>query len=108
MLLTALCPLLLGCRTLPVFLVPAKGQQHLANITLMYELVSKLPLNKSMDWALYSSTIIPYPTVLDFNTFADLVQSIQKVSGNRYHSENKRMVFIRVVDGQHKQECPMP
>ena len=94
-----------------VFLVSANGQQHLANLTLMDELVGKLPLSKRMEWARYASTIKPYPTVLDFNTWlkdvADLVQSIQGVSGNLNYSESKRKVVLHTVDEKRKQECPM-
>ncbi|XP_070132565.1 uncharacterized protein [Drosophila bipectinata] len=41
----------------------ATGSQHLANPTLMEELIAKLPLSKRLDWARHAATIQPYPTV---------------------------------------------
>ena len=106
-----LVPFAVKVQNIAVFLETANGQQHLANPTLMEELVGKLPMCKRMEWAGYASTIKPYPTILDFSKWlkgvADLVRMIQSVSGNRQNSEPKRKVVLHAAEGQRKQECPM-
>ncbi|XP_065361998.1 uncharacterized protein LOC135955572 [Calliphora vicina] len=107
-----LVPFAVKVRNLAAFLETANGQQHLANPTLMEELVGKLPMSKRMEWARCASTIKPYPTILDFSKWlkdvADLVRMVQTTSGNRQNNEPKRKVVLHAADGQRKQqECPM-
>ncbi|XP_041673677.1 uncharacterized protein LOC121529787 [Drosophila eugracilis] len=58
----------------------ATGSQHLANPTLMEELIAKLPLSKRSDWARHAATIQPYPTVAHLSEwlheFAKLVCTV--------------------------------
>ncbi|XP_043069107.2 uncharacterized protein [Drosophila bipectinata] len=58
----------------------ATGSQHLANPTLMEELIAKLPLSKRLDWARHAATIQPYPTVAHLSEwlheFAKLVCTV--------------------------------
>ena len=106
-----LVPFAVKVQNLAAFLETINGQQHLANPTLMDELIGKLPMSKRMEWARYASSIKPYPTVLDFNRWlkdiAELVQIIQGVSGTKQNSEPKKRVVLHAVDDQRKHKCPM-
>ena len=107
-----LVPFAVKVQNLAAFLEAANGQQHLANPTLMEDLVGKMPMSKRMEWARHASTIKPYPTILDFSNWlkgvADLVRIVQGTSLIRQNNEPKRRVFLHAVDGQSKQqECPM-
>ena len=79
-----LVPFAVKVQNLAAFLEAANGQQHLANPTLMEELVGKMPMSKRMEWARHASTIKPYPTILDFSNWlkgvADLVRIVQGTS----------------------------
>lgn len=99
-------------QNLTAFLQTANGQHHIANPTLMDELVSKIPMSKRMEWALYASSIKPYPTVSDFSSWlksvADLVRIVQSTNVSRSNNEPKRKIVLHAVDGQRKpQECAM-
>ncbi|XP_065356291.1 uncharacterized protein LOC135950688 [Calliphora vicina] len=89
-----LLPFAVKVWNLAAFLETANGQQHLANPTLMEELVGKLPMSKRMDkW---------------LKDVADLVRMVQTTSGNRQNNEPKRKVVLHTADGQRKQqECPI-
>ncbi|XP_036347224.1 uncharacterized protein LOC118756578 [Rhagoletis pomonella] len=54
-------------RNVVAFLKSAKCQQHLANVTLLEQMVGKLPQARQFDWARQAATIQPYPTVEDFS-----------------------------------------
>ncbi|XP_075167990.1 uncharacterized protein LOC142241581 [Haematobia irritans] len=68
-------------KNLAVFLQSANGQQHIANPTLLEELVHKLPMSKKIEWARVAIKIQPYPTIMDFsnwiNDVAVIINSIQ-------------------------------
>lgn len=48
------------------FCKSANCDQHLLNPTLLEQLVLKLPLSKQYEWAKFSVTLLPFPTVEDF------------------------------------------
>ncbi|XP_036340234.1 uncharacterized protein LOC118749538 [Rhagoletis pomonella] len=56
-------------RNVVAFLKSAKCHQHLANVSLLEQMVCKLPQNKQFDWAKHSVTIRPYATIEDFSTW---------------------------------------
>lgn len=60
-------PFAIAVRNLAMFLDTEASQQHLANPTLLDELVGKLPMSRRLDWAGVASRIDPYPTIKDFS-----------------------------------------
>lgn len=63
--LDRLPPFAADVNNLAVFLDTNCTRQHLANPTLMDELVLKLPINRQFDWAVEAFQIKPYPTIKD-------------------------------------------
>lgn len=60
-------PFAISVRNLATFLDSDATQHHLANPTLLDELIGKLPVSRRIDWARIASQIRPYPTILDFS-----------------------------------------
>ncbi|XP_036346044.1 uncharacterized protein LOC118755304, partial [Rhagoletis pomonella] len=54
-------------RNVVAFLKSANCQQHLANVTLLEQMVGKLPHTRQFDWAKHAATIQPYPSVEHFS-----------------------------------------
>lgn len=54
-------------QNLATYLNTETTQHHLANPTLLDELLLKLPISRRLDWAAVASTIHPYPTLLDYS-----------------------------------------
>ncbi|XP_017469671.1 PREDICTED: uncharacterized protein LOC108361547 [Rhagoletis zephyria] len=77
-----LIPFATKVKNLSAFLQSAGGHQHLANPTLISELINKLPMSKRIEWARYSSAIQPYPTVVHFSEWlsetANLICRVQE------------------------------
>ena len=63
-------------QNLTIFLKSADAVQHLSNPTLMDELMSKMPMSKRIEWATYSSAIVPYPTLEHFNTWINQIAKV--------------------------------
>ncbi|XP_073845830.1 uncharacterized protein isoform X1 [Musca autumnalis] len=113
--LTKLVPFSTKVKNLAVFLKSVDAQQHIANPTLLEELVSKLPMSKKLEWARVATTIQPYPTIINFSDWlsemANLICIIQDVD----NKEQKRRVLLHSTSqqiqcifckGQHKiYEC---
>ena len=53
-------------KNLALFLQASNDDQHLANPSLMEELVLKLPMSKRLQWARVAVSIKPYPVILNF------------------------------------------
>ncbi|XP_070067060.1 uncharacterized protein [Drosophila virilis] len=99
---------------LAAFLQSANGEQHLANPTLMEDLVAKLPPSKRVEWARHAATIRPFPTVVHFSAwlmdYANVVCTIVDVDSK----EQRRRVLHASIDqnneGRHRgrtKQCPI-
>ncbi|XP_032289057.1 uncharacterized protein [Drosophila virilis] len=99
---------------LAAFLQSANGEQHLANPTLMEDLVAKLPPSKRLEWARHAATIRPFPTVVHFSAwltdYANVVCTIVDVDSK----EQRRRVLHASIDqnneGRHRgrtKQCPI-
>lgn len=92
-------------KNLAVFLQSVNGQNHIANPTLLEELVSKLPMSKKLEWARVATQIQPYPTIIHFSDWlceiANLICIVQDVE----YKDQKRRVLLHST-GQQIQ-CPM-
>ncbi|XP_037821272.1 uncharacterized protein LOC119610216 [Lucilia sericata] len=103
--LSKLIPFSTKVRNLTVFLQSVEGHQHIANPTLLDELISKLPMSKKLDWAKIAATIKPYPTLLNFSDFKDemtnLICSIQDAD----NKEPKRRVLLHTA--KRLPQCPL-
>ncbi|XP_036342421.1 uncharacterized protein LOC118751716 [Rhagoletis pomonella] len=58
------------------FLQSANCDHHLSNPTLMDELLSKLPIQKRIDWARHALTIVPRPNICHFS---DWLQELSRL-----------------------------
>lgn len=64
-------------RNVVAFLKSANCQQHLSNVTLLEEMIIKLPQTRQFDWAKHAATISPYPTIEHFSEWlSDLARVI--------------------------------
>ncbi|XP_023159206.1 uncharacterized protein LOC111591762 isoform X1 [Ceratitis capitata] len=68
-----------------IFLQSANGgDQHLANPTLLDDLVMKLPMSKRIEWATYAASRQPYATIVQFSQWltrlANVISSVNAVS----------------------------
>lgn len=102
--LVKIVPFSTKVKNLSVFLKSVNGEQHIANPTLLEELVLKLPMSKRLEWARISMNIKPYPTIEHFSEWlcevANLICLIQDVNNH----ESKR----RVLHATEKiQQCPV-
>ncbi|XP_058977373.1 uncharacterized protein LOC131802044 [Musca domestica] len=100
-----LVPFSTKVKNLAVFLQSVNGQNHIANPTLLEELVSKLPMSKKLEWARVATQIQPYPTIIHFSDWlceiANLICIVQDVE----YKDQKRRVLLHST-GQQIQ-CPM-
>ncbi|XP_067629658.1 uncharacterized protein [Eurosta solidaginis] len=96
-----LIPFASKTKNLAIFLQSVNGYQHLANPSLLDELIGKLPMSKKMDWAKYASAIKPYPTIADFSNWltevANLVCTLQDCEGRRSR------VVLHAVENNNKE-----
>ena len=83
----------------------SNGDQHLANRSLIEELVLKLPMSKILEWARVAINIKPYPTILNFcewiselGNLINIVQDLEK--------EPKRRVLLNNAESQAQQPQP--
>ncbi|XP_055915434.1 uncharacterized protein LOC129948452 [Eupeodes corollae] len=101
-----LIPFAVKAKNLSVFLSSINGQHHLANPTLLKELIFKLPMSQRIQWAGYSAQIRPYPTIIDFSNWlsgvASLISVVQdnKNTGSRTMPEPKRRSVLHAVEGK--------
>lgn len=56
-------------QNMATFMETVNSHHHLANPILMEELVSKLPINKQLEWVQYSLSINPNPNIKDFSVW---------------------------------------
>ncbi|XP_017468539.1 PREDICTED: uncharacterized protein LOC108360659 [Rhagoletis zephyria] len=63
-------------QNLSSFLQSANCDHHLSNPTLMDELLSKLPVQRRIDWARHALTIVPRPNICHFS---DWLQELSKL-----------------------------
>ncbi|XP_067628474.1 streptococcal hemagglutinin-like [Eurosta solidaginis] len=96
-------------KNLSAFLQTAGGHQHLANPTLISELINKLPMSKRLEWARYSSAIQPYPTVVHLSEWLSEIASLICKVQEHEPREPKRRVVLHAVEEQptHKSKCVM-
>ncbi|XP_073831553.1 uncharacterized protein [Musca autumnalis] len=103
--LIKLVPFSTKVKNLAVFLQSVNGQQHIANPTLLEELVSKLPMSKKLEWARVATTIQPYPTIINFSDWlcemANLICIVQDVDSK----DQKRRVLLHST--QQQLQCPI-
>ncbi|XP_036343669.1 uncharacterized protein LOC118752929, partial [Rhagoletis pomonella] len=83
------------------FLKSANCQQHLANVTLLEQMVGKLPHNRQFDWAKHAATIQPYPSVEQFSEWLTelakiicLMPTISAQSGRQSSGNPRRLMHI--------------
>lgn len=102
--LTKLVPFSTKVKNLSVFLKSINGQQHIANPTLLEELVLKLQMNKRLEWAKIARNISPYPTIEHFSDWlseiANLICMVQDVD----NVEPKRRVLYTT---ERSVQCPI-
>ncbi|XP_061398464.1 uncharacterized protein LOC133334184 [Musca vetustissima] len=98
--LVKLVPFSTKVKNLAVFLQSVNGQQHIANPTLLEELVSKLPMSKKLEWARVATNIRPYPTIIHFSDWlcemANLICVVQEVESK----DQKRRVLLHSTGQQ--------
>ncbi|XP_036320463.1 uncharacterized protein LOC118734976 [Rhagoletis pomonella] len=73
------------------FLKSANCQQHLSNVTLLEEMIIKLPHTRQFDWAKHAATISPYPTIEHFSEWlSDLARiiSLMPTTSTRISKQN--------------------
>lgn len=58
-----LVPFATQVKNLSVFLKSVNGKQHMANLTLLEELILKLPMSKRLECSKIAININPYPTI---------------------------------------------
>ncbi|XP_036334843.1 uncharacterized protein LOC118745501 [Rhagoletis pomonella] len=64
-------------RNIVAFLTSAKCEHHLANTTLLEQLVTKLPPSKQYEWTRHAVSIKPYATIKEFSTWlSDLARVV--------------------------------
>ncbi|XP_065361898.1 uncharacterized protein LOC135955477 [Calliphora vicina] len=104
--LVKLVPFSTKVKNLAVFLQSVNGQQHIANPTLLEELIAKLPMSKKLDWARTAASIQPYPTIIDFSNWlsdvANLICSVQEVD----QKDQKRRVLLHTTTAN-QPKCPI-
>ncbi|XP_073819921.1 uncharacterized protein [Musca autumnalis] len=103
--LIKLVPFSTKVKNLAVFLQSVNAQQHIANPTLLEELVSKLPMSKKLEWARVATTIQPYPTIINFSDWlcemANPICIVQDVDSK----DQKRRVLLHST--QQQLQCPI-
>ncbi|XP_023158646.1 uncharacterized protein LOC111591636, partial [Ceratitis capitata] len=92
-----------------IFLQSANGgDQHIANPTLLDDLVMKLPMSKRIEWATYAASIRPYATIVQFSQWltrlANVISSVNDVELIR---DPKRRVVLHAAESQRRQSCPI-
>ncbi|XP_017471852.1 PREDICTED: uncharacterized protein LOC108363101 [Rhagoletis zephyria] len=81
-------------KNLAIFLNSINGEQHLANPTLLEELVGKLPMSKKIEWARRAATISPYPNIQHFSDWlSEIAALISVVLDNEPREPRRRPVF---------------
>ncbi|XP_053947714.1 uncharacterized protein LOC128856436 [Anastrepha ludens] len=100
--LSKLVPFATKVRNLATFLQSANGQQHIANPTLLEELLAKLPMSKKLEWARVAASIQPYPTIVHFSAWvselANLICTVQDID----NKDQKRRAVLHTSEKQ----CP--
>ncbi|XP_036348019.1 uncharacterized protein LOC118757413 [Rhagoletis pomonella] len=77
-------------RNVVAFLKSAKSQQHLANVSLLEQMICKLPQNKQFDWAKHAVDIKPYPTIEDFSKWlSELARVVCLMPTSSAHSHKQ-------------------
>ncbi|XP_017474735.1 PREDICTED: uncharacterized protein LOC108365255 [Rhagoletis zephyria] len=66
-LIKRIVPFATKVQNLASFLESANCDHHLANPTLMDELLAKLPMQKRIDWSRHALTIVPRPKIRHFS-----------------------------------------
>ncbi|XP_017487272.1 PREDICTED: uncharacterized protein LOC108375640, partial [Rhagoletis zephyria] len=84
------------------------GEQHLANPTLLDELVGKLPMSKRIEWAVFASSLQPYATVQHFSDWlTKLANVICTVYDGETARDSKRRVVLHAAESQRHPTCPI-
>ncbi|XP_036347651.1 uncharacterized protein LOC118757028 [Rhagoletis pomonella] len=84
------------------------GEQHLANPTLLDELIMKLPMSKRIEWASYAACIQPYATVKQFSEWlTKLANVICTVYDGEPIRDAKRRVVLHATETQRPPSCPI-
>lgn len=94
------------------FFKSAKCDHHLMNPTLLEQLVLKLPLSKQYEWAKYSVSVLPFPTVEhfakwvgDLARFCSLMPQRHTVSTNERQQPTARRVLHSSEVQPARREC---
>ncbi|XP_075146769.1 uncharacterized protein LOC142225886 isoform X4 [Haematobia irritans] len=72
------------------FLKNVKGEHHLANPSLLSELVAKLPINRQMQWGEKCLSLERMPTVVDFSDWLQNLRRIANVVYDTLPSNSRR------------------
>ncbi|XP_058979028.1 uncharacterized protein LOC131802654 isoform X1 [Musca domestica] len=96
------------------FLKNAKGEHHLSNPSLLSELVSKLPINRQMQWAEKCLQLQHPATIVDFSDWLGILrrlahmvhdtQPISATSSNRRHTQTQQKKYAYVAVSS---SCPI-
>ncbi|XP_067623360.1 uncharacterized protein [Eurosta solidaginis] len=89
------------------FLQSARGGDlHLANPTLLDELVMKLPISKRIEWASYAATVQSYATVKQFSEWlTNLASVICTVQDGDPVRDHKRRVVLHTAQTYRQSNC---
>ncbi|XP_017485502.1 PREDICTED: uncharacterized protein LOC108374055 [Rhagoletis zephyria] len=99
-------PYATATKNLTVFLQSIGEEKHLVNPTLLEELVNKLPLSKRLEWARYSATIQPYPTIINFSDWlSEIASFVQMVQDSECREPRRRAVLH--TNGERSIKCIM-
>ncbi|XP_073842387.1 uncharacterized protein isoform X2 [Musca autumnalis] len=86
---------------LTVFLENAGASPHLCNLTLLEELVNKLPLSKREEWARFSlNNLGQYPTIRQFSTW---LQEVATYVSFATEADSTKADFMQNKNGKVKQ-----
>lgn len=95
-----LVPFSTKVKNLAVFLQSVNGQHHIANPTLLEELILKLPMSKKLEWAKVAASIQPYPTIIDFSNWLSEVANLICTVQNVECKDQKRRMVMHATEKQ--------